>query len=246
MAVSSFQLTTIHTARTLMFAELARVMDHGIQDDSYLDALEDNVANKTTKTNLKFTNQLLTRLYCFEINDLAFKCFKHFWQLATEQEQPILALLYALGNDYLLSESAVVVMSTPLGEKVAVEKLEENLEQYHPGRFSPKTRRSVAQNIASSWKQAGFITGKVKNIRTQPEVTYLVTAFALLLAYLHGDRGDFMLNSKWVKALGIGEDKVRELAFEAAKRDYLQYQSAGEVTTISFNNLLTQLGIDGI
>jgi hypothetical protein len=133
-----------------------------------------------------------------------------------------------------------------MGEKVSIEKLETNLEAHHPGRFSDNTRRSVAQNIASSWKQAGFITGKVKNIRTQPEVDYLVVAFALLLSYLNGDRGDFMLNSKWVKALGVGEDKVRELAFEAAKRDYLQYQSAGEVTTISFQKLLDKLDINGI
>jgi hypothetical protein len=238
--------TTIHTSRTLMFAELARVMEFAAQDDTYLDSLNDNVTNKLTKSNQEKTNRYLTQLYGFDLNSAAFKCFKHFWQGAGEGDKPILALLYAVGNDYLLSESSSVVMSTSIGEKVTIEKLEENLDAHHPNRFSDNTRRSVAQNIASSWKQAGFITGKVKNIRTQPEVDYLVVAFALLLAYLNGDRGDFLLKSKWAKALGIGEDKIRELAFEAAKRDLLQYQSAGEVTTISFQKLLDKLSIHGI
>jgi hypothetical protein len=237
---------TIHTSRTLMFAELTRVMDHAAQDDRYLESLKENVTNKSTKSNQEKTLRYLTQLYGFNHNELAFKCFKYFWQQAAELEKPLLALLYALDNDYLLSESIPVVLSTPTGEKVSTGKLEANIEALHPGRFSDNTRRSIAQNIASSWKQAGYITGKIKNIRTQTHPSYLVVSLALLLSYLNGDRGDYILKSKWVKGLGIGEDQVRELAFEAAKRDLLQYQFAGAVTTISFSNLLNKLGIHGI
>ena len=104
----------------------------------------------------------------------------------------------------------------------------------------------MAQNLASSWKQAGFITGKVKNIRTQPEINYLVLAFAFLLAYLNGIRGDFILKSDYVKALSLAERMSRSLATEAGKRDLLQYQFAGNVTSITFNNLLQKLNIDGL
>lgn len=237
---------TIHTSRTLMFAELARVMDHAAQDDSYLESLKENVTNKSTKSNQGKTLRYLTQLYGFEHTEPAFKCFKYFWQQAAETDKPILTLQYALSKDYLLSESIPVVLSTPIGEKVPIGKLEANIEALHPGRFSDNTRRSIAQNIASSWKQAGYITGKVKNIRTQAHPGYLVVTLALLLSYLNGDRGDFILKSKWVKALGIGEEQVRELAFEAAKRDLLQYQFAGAVTTITFSNLLNKLDIHGI
>lgn len=237
---------TIHTSRTLMFAELARVMDHAAQDDSYLESLKENVTNKRTKTNQEKTLRYLTQLYGFDKMDPVFQCFKYFWQQSAVTDKPILALLYALRNDYLLSESIPVVLSTPTGEKVSTGKLETSIEALHPGRFSDNTRRSIAQNIASSWKQAGYITGKVKNIRTQTHPGYFVVTLALLLSYLNGDRGDFILKSKWVKALGIGEEQVRELAFEAAKRDLLQYQFAGAVTTISFTNLFHKLGIYGI
>jgi hypothetical protein len=69
---------------------------------------------------------------------------------------------------------------------------------------------------------------------------------ALLMSYLNGDRGDFILASKWVKALGIEDAQVRNLAFEASKRELMQYQSSGSVTTITFQNLLQKLGIHGI
>ncbi|MBK7341711.1 MAG: hypothetical protein IPJ06_00580 [Saprospiraceae bacterium] len=237
---------TIHTSRTLMFAELARIMDHGRHGGAYLSSLDDNVISKTTRTNQAKTNRLLTNLYGFDLHRPDFKAFAYFWGQAGTEEQPILALIYALGRDYLLEESISVVHRTALGERVAVEKFEDQLEQLHPQRFSPKTLRSVAQNLASSWKQAGFITGKVKNIRTQPEITHTCISFAMLLAYLAGKRGEFILDSPWVKALGLSQDQIRALAYEATKRDLLQYNSAGEVTSISFDHLLNKLDIHGI
>jgi len=122
----------------------------------------------------------------------------------------------------------------------------ENVERYYPKRFTAKTLESVAQNIASSWKQAGFIIGKVKNIRFQPPISYKIVSFAMLLAYLDGKRGDYILQDNCVSALCLSESKLRELAIEASRRDYLQYQFAGNVTAISFDKLLKNIGIDAI
>lgn len=236
--------TTIHTSRTLMFTELSKVMDHALHDDRYLESLNENIVNKLTKSNQKKTTSLLKLLYDFDVSFPPFVCFKYFWQITDVKNKPILSLLYALSKDYLLGESMYVILSTGIGEKVRIEKLEENIEMHHPKRFTEKTRLSVARRIASSWKQAGYITGKVKNIRTQPNHCYHSVAFAFLMAYLNGDRGDFILSGKWVQALAISESLIRELANEAAKRDLLQYQYAGSVTTISFNNLFKKLNID--
>jgi hypothetical protein len=49
-----------------------------------------------------------------------------------------------------------------------------------------------------------------------------------------------------VKALSLDERTVRSLAIEAGKRDLLQYQFAGNVTSITFKNLLNKLNIDGL
>jgi hypothetical protein len=237
---------TIHTSRTMMFAELSKVMDHAIDDDKYLDSLNQNIANKKTKTNQDKTTGYLKQLYGFDLKYLPFRLFKYFWQISEEEEKPLLTILYSIAHDFLLAESYPVVASTRFGDKVTIEKLEENIESHYPNRYSENTRKSLAQNIASSWKQAKLITGKVKNVRTQPHIGYHTIAFAFLMAYLNGERGDFIITSKWSKTLGLGETQIRELAIEAAKRDLLQYQYAGSVTAISFNNLFNKLGIDGI
>jgi hypothetical protein len=237
---------TAHTHRTIMFSELSKVMDHGIEEDNYLDLIHDNVINKATKSGISHTTRYLKRLYDFDTSIPNFIAFKHFWNISDEEYRTILSILYAIGNDYLLAESIPVIIDTQTGEKVTVESLENNIENNYPQKYSENTRRSTAQNIASSWKQAGFITGKIRNIRTQPDINYLVVAFAFLMAYLNGIRGDFILKSNWVKALSLDENMIRSLAIEAGKRDLLQYQFAGNVTSITFTNLLKKLNIDGI
>lgn len=236
---------TVHTGRTIMFKELQKVMNHGLDNDDYVDAIKQNVFNKATKSGVSYTAKFLRRLYDFDMSLPTFKAFKHFWYIADEREKPLLAIIYAIGNDYQLKNSIPVINNTEIGKKVTVESIESNIENLYPQKYSANTKRSMAQNIASSWKQAGFITGKVKNIRTQPEINYLVLTFAIFMAYLNGLRGDFILTSDWVKALTLDERTIRSLAIEAAKRDLLQYQYAGNVTSITFKNLLNKLDING-
>lgn len=236
---------TIHNSRTIMYNELSRVMDFAIHDDNYLDSLSQNVINKNTKSGIDKTTSYLKRLYTFNTEYAPFKGLKYFWQNSEEKYKSKLALLFAIGHDYLLSESISIVINKSVGDKVSIESLEENVSQLHPGHYSAATSRSISQNIASSWKQAGFILGKMKNIRTQPELDYNIVAFALLLGYLDNLRGEFLLGSKYIRALGIQDSQVRELTFEAAKRDLLSYQYSGSVTAITFNNLFKKLEING-
>lgn len=228
-----------------MFAELAKVMDNAIQDDNYLESLNQNVINKKTKSGIKKTTGYLKTLYHFDINYQPFKSLKYFWHISNENEKPLLALLYAISHDYILAECISVINETKLGERVTIEHLEENIEANHPKKYSDNTRKSMAQNIASSFKQAGFIIGKVKNIRTQPLIGYNIVAFAFFMAYLNDLRGDFILTSKWVNALSLSDIAIREFAIEASRRDLLLYQSTGTVTSISFTNLLSKLEING-
>jgi len=235
------QNKTIHTSRTLMFVELSQVMNHSIEGGDFNEILNSNVTSKLSNTNLIKTNQYLRQLYGFDMEDLLFRCFKHYWTLVDNEKKSILALLFALSNDFLLKESIDIVVNSKVGERVAIEKFDDNIEKYHQGKYSLNTRRSAAQNVASSWKQAGYIQGKIKNIRVQPIHDYYTVAFALLLSYLHGDRGEYILLSKWIKALAISTEELRDLIKEAAKRDLLQYQYGGNVTVISFENQLNTI-----
>lgn len=237
---------TIHTSRTMMFAELEKVMDFSAATGSFNESLNHNITGKKSSSGAEKTAGFLKNLYGFDNKYTPFKAFRYFWNNSEPKIKPLLTLIYAVNHDYLLAESIEVVRETQTSEKVTIEAIEENIEKYHPNKYSPKTRRSVAQNIASSWKQAGFIEGKVKNIRQQPEINYLTAAFAFFIAYLKGESGDYIWESKGVKALCLSESKLRELAAECTRRDLLQYQFSGGVTAFSFENLLKKPEIHAI
>lgn len=229
----------------MMFAELEKVMAYGIDNGDFEIALVQNVTGKKSNSGVEKTTNYLKRLYGFNLADSAFAALTFFWKMAEQNEKALLAFVYAINRDDLLMESVSVIQNTKQGEKATIDRFKEVVEKYHPNQYSSNTRRSMAQNIASSWKQAGFIEGKVRNIRVQPQISYRIAAFAFLLAYLKGDRGDFIWNAPGVKALLVPESRLRELAMESAKRDLMQYQYAGSVTAISFTSLLKKMGIDG-
>jgi hypothetical protein len=228
-----------------MYAELEKVMAYSLDGDIFLESLGHNITGKKSNSGVEKTANYLKRLYGFDMQYSPFVAFKYFWKTSEPNEKPLIAFVYAINHDDLLAESIQVLQATKPGEKATIELFEEMIEEHHPNQYSANTRRSMAQNIASSWKQAGFIEGKVKNIRTQPEVTYRVACFAFLLAYLKGDRGDFIWNSIGVNALCLYESKLRALAIECARKDLMQYQFAGSVTAISFTNLLNKIGVNG-
>ena len=228
-----------------MFSELEKVMSFSLESGQYLDAMADNVFGKKSSDGVKQTKGFLKRLYGFDSQYPPFAAFMYFWKMSEPNEKPLIAFLYAVNQDNLLAESVQVLQNVKPGTKVAVEHFEEIVEKYHPNQYAANTLRSTAQNLASSWKQAGFIEGKVKNIRIQPEITYRTACFAFLLAYLNGDRGDFIWNNIGVNALCLHESKLRALAIECAKNDLMQYQYAGSVTAINFTNLLIKMGIHG-
>lgn len=220
-------------------------MAYSIDNDNFMESLGLNVTGKKSNSGVEKTANFLKRLYGFDENNPSFTAFKYFWKISEPNEKPLIAFVYAVNQDQLLAESVQVLQNVKPGAKVATSFFEEEIEKYHPNQYSLITKHSIGKNLASSWKQAGFIEGKVKNIRTQPEITYRIACFAFLLAFLKGDRGDFIWGSIGVNALCLYQTELRALASECAKKDLMQYQYAGSVTAISFTNLLNKMGIDG-
>lgn len=228
-----------------MFSELERVMAFATDENRYAEALGQNVVGKKSSAGASKSARYLKRLYGFDLKDSLFLAFRFFWNLVEPQERPMVAMVYALHRDDLLAESHEVIEKLKVGTAATASLFEDLIESHHPHLFAANTRQSISRNLASSWKQAGFVAGKVKTMRVQPEISYRVACFAFLLAYLQGDRGEFIWKNKGVAALGLPESKLRELAMECARRDLMQYQFAGSVTAISFQTLLNKIGIDG-
>lgn len=233
---------TIHTSRTIMSAELTEVLNYPKNGSDYMEVMEGNVFNKRTESSRKKTIRYLTQLYGFDKNDIRFTVLEDYWQRTDEEDKTLLSFLYAVSKDYLLKESVSLVKAVPINEKAHIEGFEENITHNHPNRFSPKTLRSVAQNIASSWKQAGYIEGKVKNLRVKRSPSYLMVSFALLMAYIDGARGEYMTDHPAVKALDVSKDELHQLIKAAADRDLVRYNKSGATMVISFENYLNRLG----
>ena len=232
---------TIHTSRTIMSNELIEVMDFPKENKGYVQIMDENVFNKKTDSSKKKTITYLIQLYSFRNDDKKFISLEDYWNKVEDSEKPLLALLLAVSKDYLMSESVNLVKSVKHNNKASKEEFIANIEYFYPNRFSENTVRSISQNIASSWKQAGYVLGKIKNIRTECKPSYLSVAFAFLMAYIDDCRGDYLFEHPSVKALDTTKDEILLLLKAASDRELLNFNKSGTSTIVSFDNYLNKI-----
>ncbi len=230
-----------HTSRTMMLAELALVLnrvDANAPAEAYRSAIiEDNVLGKPTRTTRERSAKRLAELYALAPDCTLFRLLRHFWP-ADPSSQPMLAFLLAAARDTLLREMAPLVVGIKLNEVVTASAIGEHLAQQFASRFRPTTLHSTAQNLASSWTQAGYLRGKVNKIRVKPNITPVVVSYAIVLGYLCGLRGKLLLDSLWTRLLDRSPAEIIDLTQEASKQGWLRYKGAGAVVEISFPGLL--------
>jgi hypothetical protein len=151
----------------------------------------------------------------------------------------MLAYLAAAARDPVLRETTPFVVAVPVGALVTPAQTAAHLAEKYPKRFQASTALATAQRLASSWTQAGYLTGKVNKKRTRPVVTPVVVTFALALGYLCGFRGKMLLDAPWTRMLDRTPAEITDLAMEASKRGWMSFKAAGSVVEITFPGLLT-------
>jgi hypothetical protein len=226
----------------MMLQELATVLNHVSANAApaiYRQAIiDDNVLGKRTQTTRQRSAKRLAELYALDPAITLFRLLRHFWP-ADPSSQPMLAFLLASARDPLLREATPFVVAVKLDDIVTADALSEHLSQQYPSRFRPTTLHSTAQNLASSWTQAGYVRGKVKKVRVRPNVTPVVLSYAVLLGYLCGLRGKLLLDTPWTRLLDRSPAEIADLTHEASKQGWLRYKGAGSVVEIAFPGLLT-------
>lgn len=233
--------TSVHTSRTMMLDELSLVLekvDSNAHADAYRSAIiEENALGKPTRTTRQRTAQRLTELYCLNPACTLFRLLRHFWP-ADHAARPMLAFLAAAARDPLLRETTPFVQGIRYGEAVTPDEIAKHLNEKYAKRFQTSTALATAQRLASSWMQAGYLTGKVKKKRSRPVVTPVVAVFAVLLGYLCGLRGKLLLDSTWTRFLDRTPAELTDLLYEASRQGWLTYKEAGGVVEITFPGLL--------
>jgi len=230
-----------HTSRTMMLQELTLALNQvpaQAGQAAYFQAIiEDNVLGKPTQTTRQRSAKRLAELYALDFACTLFRLLRHFWP-ADAAGQPMLAFLLAAARDPLLREATPFVLAARPDEIVTPEAIGEHLNHEYPSRFRPTTLHSTAQNLASSWTQAGYLRGKVRKRRAKPTVTPVVASYALLLGHLCGLRGKLLLDCQWTRLLDCPPADLTERLQEASKQGWLRYKGVGGVVEITFPGLL--------
>jgi hypothetical protein len=74
----------------------------------------------------------------------------------------------------------------------------------------------------------------------QAEAHSTSVAYALLLGYLCGERGEALFQTPWAQLLDAPPYVLHELAFQASREGWLEYRRTGGVTEVGFSYLLRQ------
>jgi hypothetical protein len=226
----------------MMLGELSLVFEQvalHARADEYLAAIvEQNVLGKATQTTRKRTAQRLVELYALDQTRPIFRLLRHFW-ISDVSARPMLAYLAATARDPILREMTPVIVACPVDSDLNATEIANQLNEKYPSRFSPSTLLSTAQNLASSWTQAGYLAGKVNKKRTRAVVTPVVATFAFILGYLCGLRGRMLLDTIWTRMLDRTQPEIANLAMDSSKQGWMNYKAAGAVVEITFPGLLT-------
>ena len=233
------RVRTVHTSRTMMFDELSSLISHNVFNEQ--DIIELNLLNKLSRSNINKTLKFLSGLYDFKSGNELWKVFLLLWKLAEEPDRRIMTLFYALHQDELLNKTTPAILGTPHGKRVKVENILDTINKVWPGHYAQTTALSAAQNIASSWKQAGYIEGRVRNIRVQAKPEFPAVLFALYLGKNDGLTGEELLSTKWIKVLEVSGSRLKELLSQAAIREMIDYRQGGGITIIKFDKILTRI-----
>lgn len=226
-----------------MLDEIVMLLDavpsHGNPDDYSTATIEGNVTEKKTAATRRNTIQRLRELYALDPSITIFRILRRLWSL-DPPGRPLLALLCALARDPLFRTSASSVLSLKPGAELSRQDLIQALQSAGSHRWNEDTLDKIARNVSSSWAQAGHLGGRVRKIRQRIKPTPLVAAYALVLGYLEGVRGNQLFRTMWAKCLDVTPDELLQLAKDAKRIGVLDLKQAGEVVEIGFSTLLTR------
>jgi hypothetical protein len=144
----------------------------------------------------------------------------------------MLALLCALARDPTLRDGASAVLDALPGEPVRWPVIAVAFAARHPGRLGEKMAKSLAQNAASSWTQAGFLKGAVRKERVRARPTPAVAAYAALLAGICGFGGRRLLECRWLDLLDCPVEDRLALLRRAEGLGLARAREVGDVLEI--------------
>ena len=208
--------------------------------------LRDNLLGKPSIRARRAALYRLRQLYGVGESSLICLVLRRLWE-RDPAGRPMLALLCALARDPTLRDGAAAVLDATLGERVRWPAIAATFEAHSPGRLNEKMTKSLAQNAASTWTQAGFLKGPVRKERVRAQPTPTAAAYAALVAGYCGFGGMRLVESRWLDVLDRPVEDRIALLRQAEGLGLIRVRSVGDVFEIDIRGPLGRtLGITAI
>ena len=221
-----------HQSKTMMLQEISTLLAANAERKPNDAIVVENLLGKQSARAREATAYRLHQLYGVgELPPSICLAFFALWR-RDPPGRPLLALLCALARDPSLRDGASAVLDAPVGEQVRWPAIALSFEAKNPGRLGAKTAKSLAQNAASSWTQAGFLAGAVRKARVRAKPTPMTAAYAALLGTLSGFGGPALLESPWLDILDRPIEARLALLRQAEGLGLVRVRAAGDVMEI--------------
>lgn len=232
-----------HASRTMMFSEIEQlfaVLPATATPEQYQqEIVQYNLLHKPTEKARSLTWRHLIDLYGMDQSVPLFRVFRAYWD-ADVQGRALLACQMGLARDSLLRISMNKILELELGQWLPREAMEAFMNEQCPDRFSPATLRSIAQNVNGTWTHAGYLQGRAKKYRAEPDIRPVNLAFALFMGLLHGLTGQRLFTSEWTRVLSCRHERMMELARQASQTGLMRLKHSSEVVEVTFPEYLSK------
>jgi hypothetical protein len=233
-----------HMARSMMLGELNLLLastEKYASKSEYREAIVDkNTLGKPTFSSREKTYRHLVELFTLDSHLALFQTLRKF-ALIDPSSLPLLALACAYCRDAQLRSSFELIERLRPGEMLPRDRMERHLEAEFPGRFSAAMKKSLAQNVNTTWTVAGHLVGKAVKKRSAPRPLVAATTYAMFVGYLAGLRGEILISSVFARLVGADPSVVVVHLSTAARNGWVRFRNAGGVSEIDFSNALANL-----
>lgn len=230
-------------SRSMMFDELTileKVLPASSSKADYRTAIEDqNILGKPTLSSRQKSYRHLIELYGLDPGYALFRTLRAI--VAVDKESfPLVAATCVYCRDPQLRASFELLLRHNEGQEITRQETERNLESSFPSRYSPAMKKSLAQNVNTTWTVCGHLTGRAKKLRATPRAGYGAICFAMFAGWLSGLRGELLMDSRFSKLVNSNSASIVPKLREAAMHHWVRLRSGGGVTEIDFTPLLNE------
>jgi hypothetical protein len=230
-----------HTSRTIMLVELRDLLsvcaDDSVVQDYRSAAVEENVLGKASVAARERTFRYLRELYSLDLRHSGFAVLRQLWDIDAEA-QPLIALLSALDRDPSLRATAGPILRSRLGDRLTSGDLAAAVQTLY-ATYSDSTASKIGRNTLSSWTQSGHLAtvNRTTRVRAHAACRPPAVAFALFLAHRSGGAGQALFDTLYCRVLDTPTAFIRDQAFEASQRGWIDYREVGGIIEVGFNGL---------